>query len=190
MAIQAPTARMTEEEYRAFALGDGSGLWELVRGELREKPGMSVEHGGVMMTFAATLYNQLDPRQFVVRATHARLRRSEDTYYVPDIAVIPAAIERALRERPGSLDAYPEPLALVIEIWSPSTGRYDIREKLPDYQARGDLEIWYVHPYERTVTVWRRQSHGTYVESVHRGGELRPDSLPGVVIDLDTFFAE
>jgi Uma2 family endonuclease len=188
MAIQAPTARMTEEEYRAFALGDRSGQWELVRGELREKPGMSVEHGGVMMTLAAGLYNQLDPKQCAVRVSHARLRRSADTYYVPDIAVIPAPLERALLENPGSLDAYPEPLLLVIEIWSPSTGRYDIREKLPDYQARDDREIWYVHPYERTITVWRRMPNGSYAESVHRGGELRPESLPGVVFDLDMLF--
>ena len=190
MAIQAPTTRMTEEEYRAFALGDGTGQWELVREELREKPGMSVEHGAMMMTLTVGLYNQLDPGRYVVRASHARLRRSAETYYVPDIAVIPAALERALLEHPGSLDAYPEPLLLVIEIWSPSTGRYDIREKLPDYQARGDREIWYVHPYERTITVWRRAPDDRYVESVHRGGELRPESLPGVVFDLGMLFAE
>lgn len=39
MAMQAPPARMTEDEYRAFALGDEAGQWELVGGELREKPG-------------------------------------------------------------------------------------------------------------------------------------------------------
>ncbi len=73
----------------------------------------------------------------------------------------------------------------MIEIWSPSTGRYDIREKLPDYQARGDKEICYVHPYERTIAVWGRSPDGRYVESVHRSGELRPESLPGVVFDVD-----
>lgn len=150
MAIQAPTARLTEEEYRAFALGDGSGLWELVRGELREKPGMSVEHGGVTVKSVRQLLDRLDESEFRLRIMHARLRRSADTYYVPDIAVVPTVFEGALR--PGSLDAYAEPLPLVVEIWSPSTGRYAIREKLPDYQARGDLEIWCAHPYERSVT--------------------------------------
>lgn len=188
MATQVPTVRMTEEEYRAFALGDGTGQWELVRGELREKPGMSVEHGGVMVDVVKQLLGQLDESKYRLRIMHARLRRAADTYYVPDIAVIPAALERALLEHPGSLDAYPEPLLLVIEIWSPSTGRYDIREKLPDYQARGDREIWYVHPYERTITIWRRSPDGSYIESVHRGGELRPESLPGVVFDLDVLF--
>jgi Uma2 family endonuclease len=78
----------------------------------------------------------------------------------------------------------------VVEIWSPSTGTYDIGEKLPDYQRRGDLEIWRIHPYERTVTAWRRQSDGTYAESVFRGRIARPVALPGVAVDLDALFAE
>jgi Uma2 family endonuclease len=183
------TEKMSEETYRRFALGDPQGQWELHHGLLREKPGMSVEHGDVMMHLVELLLNQLDRNAFRVRAHHARLRRSADTYYVPDVAVIPTGIMQALRERPGSLDAYADPLPLVIEIWSPSTGGYDINEKLPDYQRRGDLEIWRIHPYERTLTAWRRRTDGAYTESVYRGGIVRPESLPGVVIDLDVLFA-
>jgi Uma2 family endonuclease len=141
------------------------------------------------MVLAAQLYNQLDRNAFRVRPHHARLRRSADTYYVPDVAVIPAALEQVLRERPGSLDAYADPLPLVVEIWSPSTGAYDVNEKLADYQERGDREIWRIHPYERILTAWRRQSQGIYTETVYRGGIVRPESLPGVAIDLDELFA-
>ena len=132
---------MSEEAYRQFALGDPSGQWELHHGQLREKPGMCVEHGGIMDSLLAFLYGQLDRNEYRIRTTHARLRRSAETYYVPDIAVIPTTVVQALLEQPGSLDAYAEPLPLVVEIWSPSTERYDINEKLPDYQERGDLEI-------------------------------------------------
>ena len=182
------TEPMSEETYRQFALGDPQGQWELYRGQLREKPGMSVEHGGITDNVLAFLYEQLDRNEYRIRTTHARLRRSADTYYVPDIAVIPTPVVQARLEQPGSLDAYPEPLPLVVEIWSPSTGRYDINEKLPDYQQRGDLEIWYVHPYERTLTAWRRRPDGAYTETVYREGVVRPESLPGVVIDLDALF--
>ncbi len=182
------TERVSEETYRRLALADPGGQLELYQGQLREKPDMSVEHGDIMFHLGMLLQNQLDRGEYRLRATHARLRRSADTYYVPDIAVIPTAMERALRERPGSLDAYPEPLPLVVEIWSPTTGSYDINEKLPDYQQRGDLEIWRVHPYERTITVWRRRPDGTYAEAVYRGGTVHPESLPGVAIALDTLF--
>jgi len=182
------TEPVSEETYRQFALGDPQGQWELYRGQLREKPGMSVEHGSVMMRLVEWLLNQLDRSEYLVRVTHARLRRSADTYYVPDVVVIPTVLELALLQRPGSLDAYADPLPLVVEIWSPSTGDYDINEKLPDYQARGDLEIWYVHPYKRTLTAWRRLPNGKYEEMIYREGVIRPTALPGVEIDLAILF--
>jgi Uma2 family endonuclease len=127
------TAQVSEETYREFALGDPGGQWELVRGHLREKPGMSVEHGSVVIRLATMLHNQLDRHEFEVRAQHARLRRAADTYYVPDVSVVPARLVRALLEHPGSLDAYAEPLPLVVEICSPSSGDYDSDTKLPEY---------------------------------------------------------
>ncbi|MEP6871059.1 MAG: hypothetical protein ABI939_04320 [Anaerolineaceae bacterium] len=33
------------------------------------------------------------------------------------------------------------PLPFVAEVWLPSTGEYDVDEKFPQYQRRGDLEI-------------------------------------------------
>ena len=74
------------------------------------------------------------------------------------------------------------------EIWSPSTGRYDIQTKLAEYQRRGDIEIWRIHPYERTLTAWRLQPDGSYSETVYRGGVIQPVALPGVTIDIDRLF--
>jgi Uma2 family endonuclease len=187
-AVQTESGPVSEEEYRRLALSDPQGQLELHHGRLREKPGMSVEHGDVMTLLMEQLLVQLDRREFRVRATHARLRLSSDTYYVPDVAVISMSAVRALRARRGSLDAYPEPLPLVVEIWSPSTGNYDVNEKLADYQRRGDLEIWRIHPYERTLTAWRRQPDGSYAQSVYDSGTVRPASLPNVEIDLDALF--
>jgi Uma2 family endonuclease len=187
--VAAQAKRMTEEEFRAFSLRDNAGQWELVRGELREKPPMTARHGGAIDHLLAFHYAQLGRNEFRIRTTHARLRRSADTYYIPAITVIPTALVQMLLDHPDTtLDAYPESLPLVIEIWSPSTGRYDIREKLPDYQARGDREIWYVHPYERTLIAWRRQLNGTYTETIYRNGVVRLESLPSVAFDLEAHF--
>jgi Uma2 family endonuclease len=182
------TQTVSEETYRRLALGDPGGQLELHRGQLVEKPGMSVVHGGVLDFLVLLLHNQLDRDMHRLRIGHARLRQSADTYYVPDIAVIPTAMVKALLENPHSLDAYSEPLPLVVEIWSPSTGNYDINAKLPDYQQRGDREIWYIHPYQRTLTAWRRQPDGRYTETVYHGGTVHSASLPGVTIDLDELF--
>jgi Uma2 family endonuclease len=183
------TEIVSEETYRRLALGDPQGRLELHDAQLREKPAMSAVHGDIIDRLAAMFYRQLDRDDYRLRFNHARLRRSSRSYYVPDIAIIPAAVVQAMLEHPRELDAYPDPLPLVIEIWSPSTGDYDITDKLTEYQARGDHEIWYIHPYERTLTRWVRQSDGTYAESVHRGGSIHPLDMPHVAIDLDELFA-
>ena len=82
------------------------------------------------------------------------------------------------------LAIFSDPLPLVVEIWSPSTGDYDVDAKLPVYQQRGDLEIWRIHPYERTLTSWWRQPDGSYQEALQRDDTITPVTLPGVIIDL------
>jgi Uma2 family endonuclease len=187
--VRTPTEPMSEEAYREFALSGAGKGWELVRGRPWERPGMSVAHNRVTMSLVALLLRQLDRDQFWVSASLARLRVWADTYYIPDVAVIPMAMMRRLGENPRALDAHPEPALLVVEVWSPSTGKRDIELKLPDYQRRGDAEIWYINPYEHTLTVWRRLPNGDYAETIYRDGIVRPESLPHVAIDLDELFA-
>ena len=177
---------VTEETYREIALGDPK--WELHHGLLREKPGMSLAHANVIDRLQRHFYRQLGEDAYRLRSNHARLRVSADTYYVPDIAIIPTAMVQAMYEQPSMLDAYSDPLPLVIEVWSPSTGAYDITEKLAGYQRRGDREIWYIQPYERTLTAWRRRSDGMYAQTIYRSGVVRPESLPEVAIGRDGLF--
>jgi Uma2 family endonuclease len=93
-----------------------------------------------------------------------------------------------MAERPNAVEAYAEPLPLIVEVWSPSTGDYDVDSKLPEYRRRGDLEIWRIHPYEHTLTTWRRQPDGRYTETLYTSGSVQPASLPGVTIDLASLF--
>ena len=112
------------------------------------------------------------------------MRRPEATIFLPDVMVVPTAYGDEIRDDP-SLAIFSEPLPLVVEVWSPSTGDYDVEAKLPVYQQRGDLEIWRIHPYERTLIRWIRQPDGLYQEELLRSGVVSLAALPGVVIDLD-----
>jgi Uma2 family endonuclease len=176
---------VTAKTYEQLALEDSDHIWELHCGRLVDKPPMTFAHNDVAHEIGFALHAQLDRRQFVVRINASRAKRGESTYYVPDVSVIPVALTEGLRGRMDVLEAYDRPLSLVIEVWSPSTGRYDVDEKLPEYQRRGDLEIWRIHPYERTLTAWVRQLDGVYTETLYRSGMVQPESLPGVTIDLD-----
>jgi len=180
---------VTERTYQAIALEDPDGKWELHRGRLREKPAMTWEHNDQAVELAVQLHKQLDRQAFRVRVDSARLRRQDETYYIPDVFVVPTSYGDNLHGRQDILEVHDRPVPLVVEVWSPSTGDYDTDAKLPEYQRRGDHEIWRLHPFERTLTVWRRQGDGTYTESIFTGGTIEPIALPGVIVDLDALFA-
>jgi Uma2 family endonuclease len=179
--------RISEAEYEQIVLAEPIEKWELVEGRLREKPGMSWEHLDIVMELGTLLKNQLDRAEFRVFA-EGRVRRPEATIFMPDILVVPTSLGPRFRGRPGTLAIIPDPLPLVVEVWSASTGDYDVDTKIPVYQQRGDLEIWRIHPYDKTLTAWRRQPDGTYEETVYRDGVIEPLALPDVEVPLAALF--
>lgn len=179
---------VSEKTFRQVALEDPEGQWELYCGSLRRKPGMSIEHNWFMSQVAFTLMLQLDGTEFDVRSNVGHVHLATQSYHIPDVFVIPTALQQALWGT-RKLEWYSEPLPLVVEVWSPSTGDYDVETKLHEYQKRGDREIWRLHPYEQTLIAWRRQPDGSYTETVYRGGAVQPVALANVAVDLDRLFA-
>ncbi len=132
---------LSQPAYERVALEDRDGQWELHRGQLREKPGAAAGHNRAMLWLAAQILEQVDPANFDVRCNGGRARRADETSYIPDVMVIPASLVRPFLERWDVLEVYDASLPFVAEVWSPSTGAYDIDAKLPEYQRRGDAEI-------------------------------------------------
>jgi Uma2 family endonuclease len=176
---------MSEEEYREFALTEEGHRHELWDGVPQEKPPMNFRHSLVSSYLGFDLANQLDRRVHRVSVNGAKTRCSALTYYMPDVVVIPYTYQAPFIGDPDALDAYSDPLLFVVEVWSWTEEPYDFATKLQAYRERGDEEIWYIHPFERTLTAWRRQSDGRYTEDRYQGGEIPVATLPGVTIDLD-----
>jgi Uma2 family endonuclease len=185
MAIE---TKISGETYERRALAEPDRKWELRDGVLREKPGMTFAHNWLEMKLGYMLMSQLDWSVYQVRIDAGRVRRPSATYFIPDVFVLPTAYTISLRDRSDVLEVYDLPLPLVVEVWSRSTGDYDVEEKLAVYRTRGDLEIWRIHPYEQTLTAWRRQPDGSYEETIFREGVVTPTALPGVAIDLAALF--
>jgi Uma2 family endonuclease len=179
--------QMSEEAFRQFVLASDEGAWELHDGRLVEKPGRSFEHGEIAMLLGHLLLLQLDRNAYTV-VSELRVKRPEATVFMPDVMVVPAAYRREYGGRPGTLAIFTEPVPLVVEVWSASTGDYHVDTKIPVYHQRGDLEIWRIHPYERTLTRWVRQSDGSYRKDELSSGIVSLAALPGVTIDLDVLF--
>jgi Uma2 family endonuclease len=179
---------ISAKTFEQVALDDGDARWELDRGVLRRKPDMSMEHNRASMELGFQIRAQITRSEYGVRVNAGHLAHARDSYYIPDVCVIPAALEARLKGSGGLLKSYAEPLPFVAEVWSPSTGAYDVDTKVALYRERGDTEIWLLHPYDRTVRAWLRGSDGAYAERRYAGGRVRLSAIPGVPIDLDAVF--
>ena len=176
--------------FERVVLEDDGGHWELVCGRLQQKPPMTQEHNDSTHALYDSLVVQLDRNVYRLRSEDALLRVSATNAFQPDLFVLPREYHRHRRARgEAGLETYDEPMPLVVEIWSPSTGSYDLHTKIPEYQRRGDAEIWLIHPYERWLRAWRRQTDGSYTETLFTGdATVEPVALPGVRIALAALF--
>lgn len=181
---------VSEQEYLQLALANPDKKWELVRGEPRRKPGLTTRHNRTSQWLGFELRMQINPDEYEVRTDNGQVRRPNGSYYIPDVMVVPMLFVRRMEaEHPNDLEVYDEPLPLIIEVWSPSTGNIDATTKLADYRACGDGEIWLVNRAGQTLTAWRRQPDGGYAQASYRDGTLSPVAFPHVAINLDALWA-
>jgi len=182
------TEPVSEETYRRLALADPGGQLELYQGQLRKKPGMSVEHGDIMFHLGMLLQNQLDRGEYRLRASHARLRRSADTYDVPDIAVIPTAGSVRCANVPAVSTPILSRCHWLSRSGPPQREGTTLTKRRQTISSVATSKFGAYTPNERTITVWRSGPDSSYTESIYRDGTRRLGSLPGVAIDLDTLF--
>lgn len=187
MAVAQRFDAETYERLVADGLLKRTELWD---GVPVEKPPVSVGHARLIDRLSRVLNLALDPAAFVVSAGGSRLRVGERSYAIPDLVVLPAEVEaRMFADHPTGAAVYDEPLPLVVEVWSPSTGGHDLHAKLPRYRAQGHAEIWRLHQVERSLQRWIRQPNGAYREEQVAGGMVRLAALAGVAVDLDALFS-
>ncbi len=179
---------ITAQTFDAVALEDTDGNWELHEGRLREKPPMSFGHNESARELTDQLLQQIPRTEYRVFHNRGHLRAPNGATYVPDVAIVPIRLMIPFRQAPRQFEVYDDPVPFVAEVWSPKTGTYDIDTKFATYRARGDAEIWRLHPFDRTLTVWRLQADGSYEESSYGGGTVQLHALPSVSIDIDALF--
>ena len=119
---------VSEADFRQLSLAEPN-QWELHDGVPRRKPSMTFAHNELAWRLSLQLAEQLGLRDWVFRVDAGLVRRSASRFFIPDLMVIPRAEVRRLFPDPNTWEVYPDPLPLVVEIWSPSTGADDVTRR-------------------------------------------------------------
>lgn len=102
-----------------------------------------------------------------------------DTVVQPDVLIV---CDLGKLDRRGMRGA-PDWLA---EVLSPTTAGHDQVVKLPVYERAGVLEVWLIHPTDRTLTIYRLEGtrYGRPIV-LELKGRVAIGAIPGVSIDWD-----
>lgn len=162
--------------------------YELINGEAYlMAPAPSVDHQRLVGDLFRQIADTLDGRgcEAFIAPFDVRLPRGDeadeavDTVVQPDLTIVcdPEKIDR--RGCRGAPD-------WVIEVLSPATAAHDQTVKLGAYERAGVPECWFVHPTDRTVTVYRlANGHYGRPDIFELVGALPCHSVDNVTIDWD-----
>lgn len=180
------TLHHTYADYLTWTGGERD---ELINGiaYVKEPPAPSPSHQEIVgeLHFQVKLALEGNSCRTYVAPFDVRLPRSEeaddriDTVVQPDVLIVcdlSKIDERGMRGAPD----------WIAEVLSPSTASHDQIIKVPAYERAGVLEVWLVHPTDRTVTIYRLED-GHYARPVilELKGRTAIGAVPGVSIDWD-----
>ena len=179
--------RWTEREVRqliedAPMYGD---RLELVDGVLHVTPAPSRMHQRIILELVKPLDAFVRTRGIgELLLSPGDVRLAPELVVQPDVYVVPG---RNGRRAPAVAPV--TQLLLAVEVLSPSTERFDRREKRMAYQSAGVPELWIVDATARTFERWR--PHDEFAETLAASITWTPSGYDeSLVLDIRDFFAE
>ena len=128
---------------------------ELIRGVLCKTMPTGQEHGEIVVTLSAVLWNFVNPRRLgrlTASDSGVWLERDPDTVREPDIAFFSTTKAPLGTRVTGYSEVVPD---LVVEVASPSESRRGVHDKAHMWLGHGVRVVWVVHPEARTIDVYR-----------------------------------
>ncbi|MBI2767754.1 MAG: Uma2 family endonuclease [Chloroflexi bacterium] len=154
MALRKPSGtplpadhRVTAADY--FAMPYTPERYEVLEGVLHQMPSPTFEHQRIVLRLATALDAFAGRAGGEAGIAPLDVELDEHNVLQPDVIYIaPDQLANASDHVHGAP-------ALIVEVASPSTRKYDANEKLPVYARLGVGEAWIVDPKRRTVAVYR-----------------------------------
>jgi Uma2 family endonuclease len=179
-----PVARMSREEYRAWANQQNRGRFERVSGVVvamaPERANHNLAKGNVRDALHQAVRKARLPCQVFADGMTLEV---DDSDYEPDCVV------RCGEERlPGDAVAVPDPL-IVVEVLSPSTSAIDRAWKLEEYFRLPSMQHYLIVWADRQqIAHHRRTDQGTIETMTVTTGPIRLDP-PGIEIQVEEIYA-
>jgi Uma2 family endonuclease len=177
---------ITAEEFLKMDLG--SGIHELVRGEVIELPMPMPKYGRICFKtgFFLETFGEETGHGYVLSNDSAVLtERGPDTVRGADISYYSHA---RCPESEIDWKLAPVPPDLVIEVYSPSNRPGEMRAKVHEYLNAGVLMVWVIRPDQRTITIYRQDELTPTVLGEDQFVDNLPE-LPGFRRRVADFFA-
>ncbi len=173
--------------YADYLVWSGTSGDELIDGTayVREPPAPSPSHQAIVVELCCQVAAALrdKPCRVYVAPFDVRLPKATeedgqiDTVVQPDVFIVCDLRKIDARGMRGAPD-------WIAEVLSPNTGSYDQLVKLPIYERAGVREVWFIHPVDRLLTIYRldagRYGRGSILELK---GQTPLTAVPGVTID-------
>ncbi len=162
---------------------DTEKLYEIVDGQLEEKPTAGMRHGGVGMRIGIRLGLYAESNNWgriYGPSTSFRIGPNER---MPDLSLIATARIPATGETTGVCPIAPD---LAVEVVSPSDSWQKVQSRIREYFAAAVRQVWIVSPEFKSVTVYRSLREITlFIDDDELTSE---DLLPGFRCRLNEIF--
>jgi Uma2 family endonuclease len=150
--VRPGTGIWTWEEYAALPENDGN-RYQVLDGAIFVSPHPGLDHQRVLMALSAKLYAYVKAHSLGTLVPGANVVVGPGGYLIPDIVFLPEERTHGIKG-PGDLWLEAPP-ALIVEVLSPATRRFDRVRKRDAYRDFGVDEYWIVDADARQVEVYR-----------------------------------
>ncbi len=176
--------RHTVKDYEALPEGSP---YQLIMGELVMSPAPNPLHQEVLKRMFLEFHEAIERKKLgKVFFAPIDLYMDEENVFQPDMVVLLRGNIQKLTEK--GIEGVPD---LVVEVLSPSTAYYDLKEKKEVYERKGVKEYWIVDPKVEEVEVYVNEGgHFRLFSHARDEGRVRSHTVEGLEIDVKELFKE
>ncbi len=175
--------RVTVNYYKLLPEG---APYQLIEGELVMTPSPNPRHQIILGRLFIALSTFVEKKKSgIVFVSPIDVYLDEENAFQPDIIFI-SNEKKGIIKKDG---IYGSP-DLVIEILSPSTAHYDLREKFKVYERYGVQEYWIVDPEANVIEIYlNKDGKFSLIKAAEKQGKIESSLLKGMKVSLTEIFS-